>query len=110
MASMMNASDPDLQHIYQAKKKIILWHGWADVGLNPIRTIQYYDAVKKTVGEKKLDKFMRLFMVPGMYHCEGGPGPDVFDELTALERWVEKGEAPEQIIAYKTQTRKQLLP
>lgn len=101
-AGMMDANDPDLNHIYRSKKKIILWHGWADVGLNPIRTIQYYEAVKDVVGEKRTDKFMRLFMVPGMYHCEGGPGPDIFDDLSALEKWVEKGQAPERLVAYKT--------
>jgi feruloyl esterase len=40
-------------------------------------------------------------MVPGMQHCSGGPGPDSFDSLTALERWVEQGIAPKQIIASK---------
>ena len=42
-------------------------------------------------------------MVPGMYHCDGGPGPDLFDDLTALENWVERGQAPESMVAYKTQ-------
>ena len=46
-------------------------------------------------------EFFRLFMVPGMGHCRGGPGADRFDALSALERWVEQGEAPEQIIASK---------
>jgi tannase/feruloyl esterase len=40
-------------------------------------------------------------MVPGMQHCSGGPGPDSFDSLTALEQWVEQGIAPKQIIASK---------
>lgn len=102
MAAMMNAMDTDLNHIYASNKKIILWHGWADVGLNPIRTIQYYDAVKEKVGLDKIKDFLRLFMVPGMYHCEGGPGPDIFDDLSALEQWVEMDKTPVQITAYKT--------
>jgi feruloyl esterase len=40
-------------------------------------------------------------MVPGMLHCGGGPGPNSFDTLTALENWVEHGVAPEAIIATK---------
>ncbi len=83
-------------------KKVLLWHGWADVGLNPLRTIQYHEAVQQTLGKEQTDGFLRLFMVPGMYHCEGGPGPDRFDELTALEDWVERGIAPERMVAYKT--------
>lgn len=103
MANMMNADDPDLGHIGETGKKIVLWHGWADVGLNPLRTIQYYASVQQTLGKQKTDEFLRLFMVPGMYHCEGGPGPDVFDDLGALEDWVENGTPPQRIIAYKTQ-------
>ena len=102
MADMMNADDPDLSHIGTSGKKILLWHGWADVGLIPLRTIQYYKAVQQTVGKDRTDKFLRLFMVPGMYHCEGGPGPDIFDDLAALESWVERAEGPERMIAYKT--------
>ena len=41
----------------------------------------------------------RLFMAPGMAHCEGGEGPDTFDKLSAMEQWVEQGKAPDQIIA-----------
>lgn len=110
MAAMMNATDTDLRLIHASNKKIILWHGWADVGLNPLRTIQYYDAVKATVGADKIKDFMRLFMVPGMYHCEGGPGPDVFDDLSALEKWVENAKAPEQMTAYKTEAANSFYP
>ncbi len=102
MAKMMNATDADLSAVHGDGKKILLWHGWADVGLNPIRTIQYYEQVREQMGGKTVAEFMRLFMVPGMYHCDGGPGPDLFDDLTALENWVERGEAPEQMTAYKT--------
>jgi feruloyl esterase len=49
----------------------------------------------------KTQEYARLFMVPGMYHCLGGPGPNVFDALTPLVNWVENGVAPETIIATK---------
>ena len=73
MADMMNATNPDLGQVLADGKKIIMWHGWADVGLNPLRTIQYYDQVQETMGENAVDEFMRLYLVPGMYHCSGGP-------------------------------------
>ncbi|MEX2524734.1 MAG: tannase/feruloyl esterase family alpha/beta hydrolase, partial [Gammaproteobacteria bacterium] len=91
-------------------KKIILWHGWADVGLNPIRTIQYYEKVIQEMGGQTVSEFMRLFMVPGMYHCNGGPGPDLFDDLSALENWVEKGRVPERMTAYKTGGKNEFYP
>jgi feruloyl esterase len=49
--------------------------------------------------EKSAQEFVRLFMAPGMLHCGNGPGPNTFDMLTALENWVEKGIAPESVIA-----------
>lgn len=104
MAGLINAMDADLGRVHERGAKIILWHGWADLGLNPLRTIQYYEDVKQTMGAGRTDEFMRLFMVPGMYHCDAGPGPDVFDDLTALENWVERGEAPSEMTAYKVDT------
>jgi hypothetical protein len=50
-------------------------------------------------GADKTTDFFRLFMVPGMGHCGGGPGPNTFDALGALDQWVEHGKAPEKIIA-----------
>lgn len=55
------------------------------------------------MGTERVDEFMRLFLAPGMYHCDGGPGPDVFDDLTALEEWVERGLPPERMVAYKAE-------
>jgi feruloyl esterase len=59
--------------------------------------------VEGVSGPKTRD-FARLFLVPGMQHCGGGPGPDIFDAVSTMERWVEAGEAPERIVAsHKTQ-------
>ena len=55
------------------------------------------------MGASRADEFIRLFMVPGMYHCSGGPGPDLYDDLGALENWVENGVAPESMIAYQVE-------
>ena len=101
MARLMNADDADLSALHERGGKILLWHGWADVGINPLRTIDYFERVRATIGVERTDEMMRLFMVPGMYHCTGGPGPDSFDDLEALENWVESGLAPERMIATK---------
>ena len=74
--------------------------GWMDPVVPPQDTAAYYEAVAKALGGyDKTRDFFRLFMAPGMGHCAGGPGPNQFDALTALEQWVEKGVAPETLIA-----------
>ncbi len=104
MAGLMNATDTDLRRVHASGKKILMWHGWADVGLNPLRSIEYYEGVQRALGRERTAEFMRLFLAPGMYHCEGGSGPDVFDDLTALENWVENGQAPDRLTAFQVDT------
>ncbi len=90
-----------------------MYHGWSDAAIPPVSTVNYYQSVVSKMGAKDSGTFVRLYMVPGMQHCGGGPGPSVFgqggvpqgdpehDMAKALERWVEDGVAPEQIIATK---------
>ena len=107
----MNA---DLSPFAKRGGKLIQYHGWADWGISPYNSINYFESVvahtkgghPETVALPETQKFHRLFMVPGMEHCRGGPGPDTFDGLGALENWVEKGVAPEQIIASKIEAGK----
>ena len=61
------------------------------------------EAEADATGPAEVQEFFRLFMVPGMGHCRGGPGPDQFDALSALESWVEDGVAPDQIVASKVE-------
>ncbi len=64
--------------------------------------MQYYESVLDAMGGlPETTDFYRLFMAPGVAHCRGGPGPDRFDAVGALERWVEQGEAPDRLIASK---------
>ncbi len=80
--------------------KLQIYHGYDDLIISPYRSIWFYeDLAEKTGGYKKLEGQARLFMVPGMQHCTGGPGPNAFDTLSALEKWVEKGVAPDSIVA-----------
>jgi feruloyl esterase len=79
--------------------KLLLWHGLNDPGPSALSTIEYYESVlEKTTNA---DDAVRLFLAPGVLHCGGGPGPDRFDALTALENWVERGIAPATMIATK---------
>jgi tannase/feruloyl esterase len=97
------AMNPDLREFKARGGKLIMYHGWNDQSVAPENSVNYYESVSRLLGAKQTDQFLRLFMAPGMQHCRGGPvlaaGPDMFDELGAVEQWVEQGHAPEKIIA-----------
>jgi len=95
----VDSVDPNLKPFFGHKGKLLVYHGWADPGVPPMGTVNYYNHVSKTVGEAQTRDSMRLFMVPGMGHCRGGDGTDTFDMVKALEAWVEHGKAPERIEA-----------
>ena len=97
---VVNAINPDLGPFQAAGGKLLLYHGWSDNILAPLATVNYYEDVVATMGgAEQTGSFARLFMVPGMGHCSGGPGTDVFDKVGVLEQWVEHGTAPDKIIA-----------
>ena len=78
--------------------KLILYHGLSDQGLSPLATAAWYDRLQAANGGR-IEDWARLFLIPGMTHCGGGPSTDQFDMLTAIEDWVEKDHAPDRIIA-----------
>lgn len=77
--------------------KMIFYHGMADPIFSAHDTVAYIDALANRFGST--DDFTRLYLVPGMNHCAGGPATDQFDALTALDNWVEKNEAPQSLVA-----------
>ncbi|HTR47486.1 MAG TPA: tannase/feruloyl esterase family alpha/beta hydrolase [Verrucomicrobiae bacterium] len=100
LASVVNAIDPNLKLFEDHGGKMIMYHGWSDQAIAPGNSVNYYSSVVAAMGgAQKTQEFLRLFMVPGMQHCQGGPGPNVFDVLTSLEQWRENRTAPEKIVA-----------
>jgi tannase/feruloyl esterase len=99
-APILNATDPNLREFRQRGGKLLQYHGWIDQLISAQNSIDYYESVKSFFGPgDDVQSFYRLFMAPGMAHCSGGSGPNSFDMLAAMEEWVERGIAPEQIVA-----------
>jgi feruloyl esterase len=121
LARTLNANSTDLSDFNRRGNKLLMYHGWADPLIPPQSSINYFNALVRDDDRdhdhgrvQQVDfrpgdggklsatqKYARLFMVPGMFHCSAGPGPNVFDALTPLVKWVEQGEAPETILATK---------
>ena len=113
LAVHLSATDPNLKAFQARGGKLILYHGWCDAAIPGQAVIDYYNSVVKKMGAKATSQFVRLFMVPGMQHCGAGAGPNNFGQggapkgdpasniAAALEQWVEKGTAPESIVAAK---------
>ena len=112
MGRIFNAVDPDLSSFRKHRGKVIMYHGWADPGVNPTKTIKYRDDVIQALGDKlhlskdkatqTTDKFLKLYMIPGMGHCSGGVGNERVDYLSALVEWVEHGVEPGALIGAKS--------
>jgi feruloyl esterase len=110
----VNSVNPDLTTFAARGGKLVMYHGWDDPAISPLNSIAYYESVQKTMGEEKVASFARLYMVPGMEHCIGGPGANLFGQLGApsakgpgtgaladLQEWVEIGKPIDKMIAMK---------
>jgi feruloyl esterase len=113
-AADLDSTNPDLQPFAARGAKLILYHGWNDQAISPWNTIAYYKQVQQTMGAQKADSFTRLYMIPGMEHCFGGPGATAFGQFgigtakgpsnglfDSLQDWVEKGAPDESVFATK---------
>jgi feruloyl esterase len=103
----LHASDPlvepastNLSTFSASGGKLIFFHGDSDFWFSPLDTLGYYQSLAaKNGGAEKVAEWSKMFLVPGMRHCGGGPALDQFDMLGAVVNWVEKGNAPESVIA-----------
>jgi feruloyl esterase len=96
---LMDATNPDFSRFKRAGGKLIFYHGWSDSGLSANASIELYETIERTMGGRAAtQEFMRLFMVPDMDHCGGGAGPNGIDYLEYLDKWVDRGEAPDLMI------------
>ncbi|MXZ72250.1 MAG: tannase/feruloyl esterase family alpha/beta hydrolase [Acidobacteria bacterium] len=98
-ADILNATSTDLSAFSDRNGKIIYWTGWSDLALAPEGTIDYYEQLE--AGDPSARDYARLYMLPGVLHCAGGPGPDRVDWVEAIRAWVEDGHAPERLVASK---------
>jgi feruloyl esterase len=114
ISDVLNATETDLSAFRDRGGKLLMWYGWADQALNPLMGIEYYEEVSRKMGPKT-QEFFRLYMIPGLFHCAGGPGCGSFDILGPIVSWVEQGKAPvslpaAQIEAGKTVRTRPLCP
>src|SRR5262249_22599243 len=93
LGPIFNNMNPDISAFQAHGGKLIQYHGWADPDISPLNSVNYFESVQAKMGNTA--GFYRLFMAPGMFHCNGGPGPNTFDTISALEQWAEHGKAPD---------------
>lgn len=96
---LLSAHSTDLGPFRDRGGKMIFWHGWSDPALTALATIEYYEAMENAT--EGAEDFTRLFMLPGVLHCGGGPGANWVDWLGVISDWVENGKAPDRIVAVK---------
>jgi hypothetical protein len=93
----LSPNNPDLSAFRAKGGKVLMYHGWSDSALSPFMSLDYVDAVYGKDATARND--LRLFMLPGVLHCQGGPGPDRIDYLDTLDKWANGGAAPDELTA-----------
>jgi feruloyl esterase len=99
----VNASNPDISEYVKRGGKLILSGGWNNALVPAGAVLDYYTNVQKRIGIEDTRHGVRLYMVPGMIECNGGPGTDTFDLLGVMRRWVENGQAPNEVNASRVE-------
>lgn len=101
--TVINAVKPDISQFVSRGGRLILANGWSNSIVPPGHSIQYYQDVRATLGERLTAQGVRLYMVPDMSECNGGAGTDTFDLFAVMQRWVEQGQPPEAVIASRVE-------
>ena len=95
---ILKSDNANIKAFFDRGGKLLMYQGFADPQVTSENAIRYHQAVIDKVGKNVEGKSIELFMVPGMYHCQGGPGTDTFDKAAALDSWVTTGKAPDRIV------------
>ena len=96
---VLNSGSPDMKAFFGRGGKLLLYHGWSDPQVTPLNTVDFFNKVVALQGSAVVGKSVQLYMVPGMNHCQGGPGTDTFNKMGAIEQWIKTGVAPDKIPA-----------
>jgi len=96
-SAIMSPNNPDLAPFRANGGKLIHYHGWSDPILSANNSVMYHRSVVEKLGNA--DNFYKLYMVPGMLHCAGGPSPHNVDWLALLDKWVDGGSSPNAVTA-----------
>lgn len=111
MAKVYNADNPDMSAFRDIGGKLILWHGLADPLITPMADIDYYeDSLRVMGGLGAVQAWYRMFLLPGVGHCSGGPGPGSVDWYDAIVKWVEIGTPPSQVVASSSALTRPVFP
>ena len=96
---VLGSTNADLRPFFARGGKLLMYHGWSDPQVTPYNTVNFFHKVLATQGGAGVGSSVQLYMVPGMNHCQGGPGTDIFDKMGAIEEWIRTGTAPSRIEA-----------
>jgi feruloyl esterase len=96
----LGSTDPNMRAFFARGGKLLLYHGWSDPQVTPYNTIDFFQKVVASQGGAGVGTSIQLYMLPGVNHCQGGPGTDNFDRMGAIEEWIKTGVAPKRIEAW----------
>ena len=99
VSGVVDAVSTDLSAFDTSGGKLIMWTGWSDPAVTALGTIDYYEAVEAE--DPNVRDYARLYMLPGVLHCTGGPGASQVDWIEAIRLWVEEGRVPDRLTAHK---------
>lgn len=100
-SALLDAASADLDAFRARGGKLVLWHGLSDPAISPNGTIDYYGRLASRYGQADADRFVRLYLAPGVSHCVGGRGADTADLVSAVDDWVSNGRAPDTLLAQR---------
>ena len=106
-SAFLDAIKTDYTEFKKAGGKMIMYHGWNDAALSALQTIRHYEEVEQK--DKTVQSYLRLFMLPGVLHCNGGQGPGDVDWLKLIRDWVEKNTSPERVVMSKSKNGKTVM-